>query len=122
MKAGADFQQAGDATVDRHPARSGFGDAAEDFEQGGFAGAITADDADAVTLLVLKVDVLERPEFLNLVTLHDLPPGEPVAGLACEVFGIAGQHVTQGGVALDPGVVVADEVGLAEVFDFDGLH
>jgi hypothetical protein len=39
---------------------------------------------------------------------------------AGEVFGVAGQHIAQGGVALGPGVVVADEGGLAEVFDFDG--
>lgn len=42
MKAGADFEQAGDA------AGGGLGDADKNLEQGGFAGAITAYDADAV--------------------------------------------------------------------------
>jgi len=48
--------------------------------------------------------------------MDDLPAGEPVAGFAGEVSGIARQHIAQGGVALGPGVVVADEVGLGEVF------
>ena len=48
MKAGADFQQAGDAAIDRNPAGGGFGDAAEDLEQGRLAGAIAANDADSV--------------------------------------------------------------------------
>jgi len=82
VKTGADFEQAGDASVDRHPAGGGFGDAAVDLEPGGFAGAVAADDADAFPLLNLGTDVLERPEFLDLVTLHDLPAGEPVAGFA----------------------------------------
>ena len=39
-----------------------------------------------------------------------------------EVSGIAGQHVTQGGAALVLGVVVADQVGLGQVFDLGGFH
>ena len=122
METGADFQQAGDAGVDGHPAGGWFGDAAEDLESGGFSGAIAADDADTVAGLDLEADVLERPEFLDLVALHDLPAGEPVAGLAGEVFGIPRQHVTQGGVTLGPNVVVADKVGLGEIFDLEGFH
>lgn len=53
--------------------------------------------------------------------LSGVPPSLPVAGLAGEVFGVARQHVTQGGVALGPGVVVTYEGGLGEVFDFDGF-
>ena len=90
MKAGADFQQAGDAAVYRYTAAGGLGNAAEDLEQGRFAGTVAADDADAVAGLNLEVNVLQRPEFLDLVALDDLPTGEPVAGLAGEVFDIAG--------------------------------
>lgn len=77
-------------TSDLHAALNGLGDATEDLETGGFAGAICRAEC--------RIDVLERPEFLNLVPLNDLPTGEHAAGLAGEVFGIAGQYVTQGGV------------------------
>ena len=55
MKAGADFQQAGHAAVEHDPAGGRFGDAAEDVEPGGLAGAIAADDADPVPRLNIVV-------------------------------------------------------------------
>lgn len=65
MEAGADFQEAGDASVHGDLAGGWFGDAAEDFEEGGFAGAIASDDADAVALLDLEIDVFKCPEFFE---------------------------------------------------------
>ena len=55
MKAGADFQQAADAADDFRIAGGGLGDAREDFEQGGFAGAIAADDPDDFTRIDIEM-------------------------------------------------------------------
>ena len=46
MKAGADLEQAGDAAAKIDAAGGRLGDAAEDLEQGGLAGAVAADDAE----------------------------------------------------------------------------
>ena len=93
MKAGADFQQTGHAAMDRYPPPGRFGDATEDLEQGGFAGAIVADDADTVPLLNLEVDVPKGPEFFDLVALDNLTAGDHVAGLADEIPGVSGHHI-----------------------------
>jgi len=65
VEAGADFQEAGDAALDADAARGGFGDAAEDFEQGRFAGAIAANDADDFALFDGEGDVAEGPEVFG---------------------------------------------------------
>ena len=62
MKAGADFEQAADASVNFGVAFGGAGDAGEDFQQRAFAGAVAADEADDFALMDLEVDVLERPD------------------------------------------------------------
>src|SRR6266700_1353244 len=46
MKAGADFEERADAAVNLRPAFGGAGDAGEDFEKSGFAGAVAADEAE----------------------------------------------------------------------------
>ena len=63
METGADFEEAGDAAFDFDVARGGFGDAAEDFEEGAFAGAVAADDADDFAGLDIEGEIFEGPEF-----------------------------------------------------------
>ena len=63
MEAGADLQQAADAALNLDLAAGGGGDAREDFEQGAFAGAIAADDAEDLALANLEADVAQGPEF-----------------------------------------------------------
>lgn len=63
MEAGADFEQATDATAKFDAARSGFDDAREYLEQGTFAGSVLADDADRFAGLHFETDVFQGPEF-----------------------------------------------------------
>ena len=58
MKAGADFEQAGDAPAQDDPALGGFGDTAEDFKQRTFASAIATDDAHDFALIDLEATSL----------------------------------------------------------------
>ena len=73
MKAGADFEQAGHAPVDAHPACGRFGDAAEDFEQRALAGAVAADDADDFAAFDFEGNILERPELLASADVRSCP-------------------------------------------------
>src|ERR1700756_2476882 len=78
MKSGANLEQAGHTASKRHPPSRWFGDAAEDLEQRAFARAVATDDAQDFALLDLEADILERPEFLDLVALNDLSPANNV--------------------------------------------
>src|SRR6185369_15841941 len=54
MEAGAHLQQACYPAVNADPSACGFGNAAENLEQRGFAGAVAPDDADPIALLDLE--------------------------------------------------------------------
>ena len=114
MKPGADFEQARDAAAQCDPARSRLGDAREDLEQGRFAGAVAADDAEDLALLDLEADILERPEFLDLIALHDLPAAHDIGSLARGVAQMPLQHVAEIGEALVHGPLgtVPDQIAL----------
>src|ERR1035441_3865452 len=60
VKAGTDFQEAGDAAFDPDAAFGWFGDAAEDFEQGALARAVATDDAHHFALFDLERDRSEE--------------------------------------------------------------
>ena len=45
--------------------------------------------------LDLEVDILERPEFLDRVALHDLPPAQEIAGLAAEIPQLLADDIAQ---------------------------
>ena len=74
MKSGADFEQAGDAALDRDAALGRLGDARQDLQQGRFAGAVAADDAEDLASLDLEADIPERPELLDCVAGDDGRP------------------------------------------------
>jgi len=93
MEAGTDLQQAGNTAADGDPALGGLRNPAEDLEQGRLAGTIAADDAEGLPVLDLEGDVLQRPEFLHLVALHDGSPLEHVAGLARQGAGVACEDI-----------------------------
>ena len=63
MKAGTDFQQARDAAFDPHPAFGGLGNAAQNFKQRAFAGAVAPDDANDFSLPDFEANVPERPKI-----------------------------------------------------------
>lgn len=118
MESSADLEQAGDAAMDLDAAGRRFGDPAQDLEQGRLAGAVAADDADAVTLFDLEIDVLERPELLDLgdLAVRRKRMTDPLADPSEFVH----QDVAQGRIALL--FLVADQVLLGQAFDLDGGH
>src|SRR5262245_60158806 len=68
MEAGANFEETCHPTAQAHPARGGFGDAAQNLEQRALTGTVSADDSDHLPAAHVKTHVLEGPEFLDLVT------------------------------------------------------
>ena len=100
VKAGADLEQAADAAAQPHPPLGRLGDAAEDLEQRALAGSVAADDADDLALLDLEADILQRPEFLDLVALNDLSAVEEISRLAHEIARLAPNDVTQRRITL----------------------
>jgi hypothetical protein len=113
MEAGADFQQAGDAPADLDPARGRLGDARQDLEQGGLAGAVVADDADQLASLDLEIDVTQRPYFLRAVSFDDEPAAHQVATLAPEVAGAPHHGLAEHRIAR---VTMANDELLAQIF------
>src|SRR3984893_18899420 len=112
VEAGADLQEARDPPAQAHAPRSRLRDAAQNFEYGALAGTVLADDANDLTALHVEAHVLERPEFLDLVALNDLPTMEGIDRLACEVACFAGDHVAERHIALALSAAMANEVAL----------
>ena len=112
MKAGADFEHAGDPAGELDASLVGLGDAADHLEQRRFAGAVAADDADDFAALDLEGNVLERPKILG--------------GRRRAVGRLAAQHVAntvrddvaQGDIAF--AALMADAVFLTEIVHSDG--
>src|SRR4051794_21609582 len=77
MEAGTYLQEATHATTQLYSARSRFGDAAEHFQEGGFAGAVAPNDANDFARLNLQRYILERPEIPVADRLRDCPAGGP---------------------------------------------
>ena len=117
MEAGAHFQQAGHAAAQFDPAFGRLGDAAQDFEQRGFARAVAANDAHDLALFDFKGNIFERPKFLvgRLAIVR--------AGFE-ERLEFIGQHVAQGHVAMARRPhLVPEHVFFAEFFDANnGIH
>ena len=65
------------------------------FRQRAFAGAVAADDAHHLALLDLEAHILERPELLDLVALHDLAAMDQVGRFTRKVASLAADHVAQ---------------------------
>ena len=65
MKSSADLEQAGDAADDGDAPLARLGDARQDLQERGLAGAVAADDAEHLAALNLEAHVLQRPEFLG---------------------------------------------------------
>ena len=97
------------------------GDARQDFEQGRFAGTIAADDAEDLALLHLEADILQGPELLDRVALHDLAAVHDIGRLAHRVAQAALHHVAEIRMAVveRPLGAMADEVALRQILDGD---
>lgn len=62
----ADLQEAGDAAPRADSAHGRASDLTEEFQQGGLAGAVLADNANDISLLDLEVDIAERPDVVGV--------------------------------------------------------
>ena len=99
IESGAQFQQGRDAPVYRERAAGGMQNAGHHLQQGAFAGAVFADDAEGLAAAHLEADVLQSPEI-------------PMAS-----------HAVEGEQFFQP---VArrfiDRVALGDALKFDGVH
>src|SRR5439155_23225310 len=102
-------------------AGGGLGDAGEDLEQRTLAGAVAADDPEDLALLHVEADILEGPEFLDRVALHDLATANDIGRLARGISDLAPDDVPQvrRQVARAGFVAMADQVTLRQVLDGD---
>src|ERR1700677_619625 len=114
MKARAHFEEAGDAAFEFNLAFARFGDAAQEFEQRGFARAVSADDAHGLALLDFKRNVIQRPKFLARVGIARRAAFEQRAEFVHK--DVAQSYIT---VSTLPRLVPED-VFFTEVFDADG--
>src|SRR5438876_189711 len=64
VEAGADFEQAGHAASDVDAAFGGFGNSAQDFQQGALSRAVAADYSQDFALFDFEADVAQGPEVL----------------------------------------------------------
>ena len=113
VEARANFQQAGNAATHAHAAAGRRGHAAENLEQGAFAGPIAADDSERFPLLDGEADVLERPDGLTIpVAMVFFPDPQQWIGLAAH-FGPPDIQVA----AQRAGADLAQAVGFREGFD-----
>src|SRR5580693_256633 len=62
----ADLEKAADAAVNLRPADRGADDAGKDFEEGGLAGAVAADETKDFALANVEGDVFQGPESFVL--------------------------------------------------------
>src|SRR2546425_2006413 len=128
MKAGADLEQAADATIDVYFAVGWFGDAGEHFKQSGFARAVASNDADDFTPLDLEGNVAQSPEggglgvsisrllIAAVAARRSLRPTVPSGKRTCGAERLKRKIIkllAQGFVSLLPG---ADAVTLAKAF------
>ena len=65
VKSSPDFQQAGHASSQTHPALARFGDAAQDFQQGALARAVAPDNPHHFALLDFEGNISERPKIFH---------------------------------------------------------
>ena len=82
METCADLQKRAYTTMGTDSAGRRTGDAGKEFQEGRFAGAVLADDADDVALLDLEVDIAQRPYVLGVTF------GGAVVGFAYLKIGI----------------------------------
>jgi hypothetical protein len=65
MKSRTKFQQRGDPAVDRYGSAIGWNESRNQAEKGAFAGPVTADDADAFSMVHAEGDISESIERLQ---------------------------------------------------------
>src|SRR5690606_788138 len=77
------------------------------------AGTVAADDTDDFAPSDLEIHVLECPELLDLIAVHELATTHHIAGRAGEVPRGARDHIAQRDVALALRLV-ADQIALPQ--------
>src|ERR1700730_3735770 len=119
MKSGTNLEQAGHTASKCHPPSRRFGYAAQNLEQRAFARAVAADNYQDLRLLDLETDILERPEFLDLVALNHLSSANDVDGFTGSVADLAPDDIAQSRIlrGVSATGLMAHEVFFGQVFD-----
>src|SRR6266404_2833247 len=119
MKTSTDFQEAGYTPANRNPPSGRLCDSAKNLKKRALARAITANDSENLSSLNFEAHVLQRPEFLDFVTLNDLPAMSEVDGFARKVLRFSRQHFTKRRTLLV--FAMSNQIALREVFDGDDV-
>src|SRR5262249_16693837 len=112
MKAGADLEKARDPPAQSHAPFSRLCDATQDLKQGTFPRTILSNDSDRLAASHLKAKVPQSPEFLEFVTLHDMPLLEHISCLSGKIPCFSSDHIAECGVSL---TAMADEITLRQM-------
>src|SRR5665213_1318839 len=112
MKPRADFQQRDSPPLEPRLAFTGFGDAAQEFEQRGFARAVAPDQTHHFAALHVEADVLAGPECVGVFLRRVESPPPAIDRRLCQIhYRLAERRVAVHGLA--------KEVGLAKTIDGD---
>src|SRR5712691_2060846 len=120
VEPGPDLQQTGNSTLQNHTSFVRLGNPAQDFQQRRFPGSVPPDDAEDLALLDLEAHAPQRPEFLYLVALDNLPSAHEIGHFSREVASLARDDIAQRRVTLALTGPVTDQVSLGKVLDTDG--
>ena len=71
VKAGADFEQATNASVNLRPSGGGFCNARKDFQQGSLAGTVAADEPEDFAFADFEGNVFQGPKSFIFGTAED---------------------------------------------------
>src|SRR5262249_13393550 len=91
-------------------------DAAKNLEKRALARSIASDDTDNLAFLHLEADIPQRPEFLDLVALDDLPAVEQIVRLAQKISRLSSDDVPQRRITLTLIGPVTDQIPLRQIF------
>ena len=115
IEARAQFQQRGDPPMRFHPTRSGRQHTGNDLQQGAFAAAVEADDAQRFATLKFEIDAVERLMDMHPAASGRMQPfGQPGCGLRQQTAGPVQRRRDQALCRRGPG-----HEGLADVLDQD---
>ena len=95
MESCSHFEQGRYPAVEGHPTLRWFCNSGDDFQESAFACTVSADDAQNIPLVNLKVDFIESPELFDGVSVNELPPSGKIDRFANDIFPLANKGLSQ---------------------------
>jgi hypothetical protein len=115
MKTSTDLQEAGYTPANPNPSSRWLRDSAKNLKKRALARAITAYDSENLPLVNFEAHILQRPKFLDLVTLNDLPAMDKVESFARKALPFSRQHLTKSRLLLM--FAMPNQIALGQIFD-----